>query len=144
MEYLAITPHSHKFMFRQISEALEMSINSCSDFNAYSAACAFDALAQYAANLITQPWRREFKEIKVSSPKEFHCTSVFLVFYCFIFIFFSLIYNHLTHCWYTHLYKSYTSPLASHSHHFTFPCIHFQFLSYTYTNLLLCSYNCIA
>lgn len=67
MEYLAITPHSHKFMFRQISEALETSINSCSDFNAYNAACAFDALAQYAANLITQPWRREFKEIKLYS-----------------------------------------------------------------------------
>lgn len=66
MEYLAITPHSHKFMFHQISEVLETSINTCSDFSAYSAACAFDALAQYAANLITQPWRREFRQIKVS------------------------------------------------------------------------------
>lgn len=66
MEYLAITPHSHKFMFHQISEVLEKSINTCNDFSAYSAACAFDALAQYAANLITQPWRREFRQIKVS------------------------------------------------------------------------------
>ena len=66
MEYLAITPHSHKFMFHQISEVLETSINICNHFSAYSAACAFDALAQYAANLITQPWRREFRQIKVS------------------------------------------------------------------------------
>lgn len=67
MEYLAITPHSHKFMFHQISDVLETSINTCSDFSAYSAACAFDALAQYAANLITQPWRREFRQIKLYS-----------------------------------------------------------------------------
>lgn len=65
MEYLAITPHSHKFIFHQISEVLESSINRVNDFSAYSAACAFDALAQYAANLIAQPWRREFRQIKV-------------------------------------------------------------------------------
>lgn len=67
MEYLAITPHSRKFMFHQTSEVLETSINTISDFSAYSAACAFDALAQYAANLITQPWRREFREITLYS-----------------------------------------------------------------------------
>ncbi|KAK4311512.1 hypothetical protein Pmani_016980 [Petrolisthes manimaculis] len=67
MEYLAITPHSHKFIFHQISDVLESSINRVNDFSAYSAACAFDALAQYAANLIAQPWRREFRQIKLYS-----------------------------------------------------------------------------
>lgn len=67
MEYLAITPHSHKFMFHQISDVLERSINSINDFSAYNAACAFDALAQYAANLIAQPWRKEFRELKLYS-----------------------------------------------------------------------------
>ena len=69
MEYLAITPHSHKFMFHQISDVLEKSISTINDFNAYSAACAFDALAQYAANLIAQPWRKEFREVKVSGSR---------------------------------------------------------------------------
>ncbi|KAK8721972.1 hypothetical protein OTU49_012403, partial [Cherax quadricarinatus] len=67
MEYLAITPHSHKFTFHQVSEVLENSVNTVGEFSAYSAACAFDALAHYAANLITQPWRKEFREIKLYS-----------------------------------------------------------------------------
>ncbi|KAG7162665.1 tamozhennic-like, partial [Homarus americanus] len=67
MEYLAITPHSHKFMFHQISDVLETSINTINEFSAYSAACAFDSLAQYAANLIAQPWRKEFREVKLYS-----------------------------------------------------------------------------
>lgn len=67
MEYLAITPHSHKFIFHQIADVLETSTNSVNDFSAYSAACAFDSLAQYAANLIAQPWRREYRQIKLYS-----------------------------------------------------------------------------
>ncbi|XP_064112380.1 uncharacterized protein LOC135219497 isoform X2 [Macrobrachium nipponense] len=67
MDYLAITPHNHKFMFHQISDVLEKSISTISDFSAYSAACAFDALAQYAANLIAQPWRKEYREVKLYS-----------------------------------------------------------------------------
>ncbi|XP_076069440.1 PUB and ZnF_RBZ domain-containing protein tamozhennic isoform X2 [Oratosquilla oratoria] len=67
MEYLAITPHSHKFMFHQVCEVLERSVNSVSGFNAYQAACAFDALAQYAANLLAHPWRTEYTQIKLYS-----------------------------------------------------------------------------
>ncbi|XP_068217516.1 protein tamozhennic [Palaemon carinicauda] len=67
MDYLAITPHNHKFMFHQISDVLEKSISTINDFSAYSAACAFDALAQYAANLIAQPWRKEYREVKLYS-----------------------------------------------------------------------------
>ena len=36
------------------------------DFSALKAARAFEAIEKYAANLINQPWRKEFKEIKVS------------------------------------------------------------------------------
>jgi hypothetical protein len=36
-----------------------------SDFSALKAARAFEAIEKYAANLINQPWRKEFKEIKV-------------------------------------------------------------------------------
>lgn len=52
-------------MFEQVREVLEKSIMSRPDFNIHGAACAFDALAQYAANLVSQPWRKEFREIKV-------------------------------------------------------------------------------
>ncbi|CAL4155936.1 unnamed protein product, partial [Meganyctiphanes norvegica] len=66
-EYLSITPHSNKFMFYQVSDILEKSVNTTVDFTAIEAACAFDALAQYAANLLSQPWRREYREIKLYS-----------------------------------------------------------------------------
>lgn len=66
-EYLSITPHSNKFMFYQIADILEKSVNNIADFTAIEAACAFDALAQYAANLISQPWRKEYREIKLYS-----------------------------------------------------------------------------
>ena len=36
------------------------------DFSALKAARAFEAIEKYAANLINQPWRKEFEEIKVS------------------------------------------------------------------------------
>jgi spermatogenesis-associated protein 2 len=36
------------------------------DFSALKAARAFEAIEKYASNLINQPWRKEFKEIKVS------------------------------------------------------------------------------
>ncbi|KAB7496270.1 Protein tamozhennic [Armadillidium nasatum] len=65
LEYLAITPHRLKFMFHQVLEVLENSIMTRPNFNAHEAACAFDALAQYAANLISQPWRKEYREIKL-------------------------------------------------------------------------------
>jgi len=64
-EYLSITPHSNKFIFYQVSDILEKSVNNVTDFTAIEAACAFDSLAQYAANLISQPWRREYREIKL-------------------------------------------------------------------------------
>ena len=35
------------------------------DFSALKAARAFEAIEKYAANLINQPWRKEFREIKV-------------------------------------------------------------------------------
>lgn len=72
MEYLAITPHSLKFMFQQVPEVLHNSINSKPNFSAHNAACAFDALAQYAANLVSQPWRKEFREVKVCFFYEFY------------------------------------------------------------------------
>ena len=36
------------------------------NFSAVKAAAAFEAIEKYAANLLNQPWRKEFKEIKVS------------------------------------------------------------------------------
>ena len=64
-DHLSRTPHAHKFMFHQVLTTLEQSINLQNDFKAHGAAFAFDALAQYAANLISQPWRKDFREIKV-------------------------------------------------------------------------------
>jgi hypothetical protein len=46
----------------------EIILQSCRwvpDFSALSAARAFESIEKYAANLINQPWRKEFREIKV-------------------------------------------------------------------------------
>ena len=65
MDYLAISTISRKFVFQQVLDVLERSINNKPDFSAHNAACAFDSLGQYAVNLISQPWRREYREVKV-------------------------------------------------------------------------------
>ena len=42
------------------------------DFSALKAARAFEAIEKYAANLINQPWRKEFREIKVRKQRIFY------------------------------------------------------------------------
>lgn len=44
---------------------LNSSIAKLEDFSAYKAAIGFEAISQYANNLFTKPWRKEYKVIKV-------------------------------------------------------------------------------
>lgn len=46
------------------------SIAELEDFSAYKAANGFEAISQYANNLFTKPWRKEYKVIKVVFPLE--------------------------------------------------------------------------
>lgn len=64
-EYLCLAPHDRKFCFRETAEVLHQSATSKDNFNAYKAALAWDALGLYAANLISQPWRKEYRVLKM-------------------------------------------------------------------------------
>lgn len=64
-QYLCLVPQERKFCNPLTSVILFESARWISDFSALKAARAFEAVEKYAANLINQPWRKEFKEIKV-------------------------------------------------------------------------------
>uniref|UniRef100_A0A1B6G7C1 RanBP2-type domain-containing protein n=1 Tax=Cuerna arida TaxID=1464854 RepID=A0A1B6G7C1_9HEMI len=63
-EFLCVAQHEQKFFFRETSEVLHRSIESKEDFSAYRATAAWTAIAAYAHNLLAQPWRKQFHEIK--------------------------------------------------------------------------------
>lgn len=64
-EFLCLAPHDRKFNCSQTAEVLHRSATTRADFIGLRAARAWAALAKYADNLILQPWRKEFREIKV-------------------------------------------------------------------------------
>lgn len=65
-QYLHMAPHEMKFNCAQTVEVLRRSVES-RDFSGNRAARAWVALAKYAENIIRQPWRPEFREIKVGT-----------------------------------------------------------------------------
>ncbi|XP_055941299.1 uncharacterized protein LOC129971498 [Argiope bruennichi] len=66
-EFLSIVPHSSKFTFFEVAKVLIDSIENNRNFSAYKAGSAFEALEKYATNLISHPWRKEYKTIKLYS-----------------------------------------------------------------------------
>lgn len=64
-EYLCIAPHDCKFSFRQTADVLHRSASAKDNFSGYRAALAWKALGKYADNLVAQPWRKEYRDIKV-------------------------------------------------------------------------------
>jgi len=63
-QYLCLVPQDRKFCNALTSVIVFESARWVTDFSALKAARAFEAIEKYAANLINQPWRKEFKEIK--------------------------------------------------------------------------------
>lgn len=64
-EYLCLVPHDRKFSFRETADVLHRSATQKEDFSGYRAASAWNAIGMYAANLLAQPWRKEYREMKV-------------------------------------------------------------------------------
>lgn len=64
-EYLCIAPHDRKFSFHQTAEILHRSASTKDNFSGYRAAVAWKAIGKYADNLVAQPWRKEYRDIKV-------------------------------------------------------------------------------
>ncbi|XP_044746002.1 protein tamozhennic [Coccinella septempunctata] len=63
-EYLCIASHKQKFSLSVTYEVLLRSAQALSDFSGYKAATGFNAIQLYAGNLLSQPWRKEYKQIR--------------------------------------------------------------------------------
>lgn len=64
-EYLCLAPHNTKFTFQETADVLHQSATTKNNFSAYKAAVAWKAIGKYADNLISHPWRKEYRNIKV-------------------------------------------------------------------------------
>lgn len=66
-EFLCLAPHNQKFVYRETTDVLHRSASTKKDFSGYKAALGWNAIAMYAANLVNQPWRKEYKQIQLYS-----------------------------------------------------------------------------
>jgi len=65
-EYISVVSHDRKFFLPETEHVLRKSTMQMKDFSAYKAAIGFESISQYANNLFTKPWRKEYRVIKVS------------------------------------------------------------------------------
>nr|CAD7412207.1 unnamed protein product [Timema poppensis] len=63
-EFLCLVPHNQKFCFSETADVLHRSASTKEDFSGYRAASAWNAIGAYAGNLLAQPWRKEYREMK--------------------------------------------------------------------------------
>ena len=68
-EYLCLVVSSQRFYFNATKDVLYSSIlrrhKQAVDFSLTKFCHAWEMLGMYASNLLSQPWRKEFKEIRV-------------------------------------------------------------------------------
>ncbi|CAH2042219.1 unnamed protein product, partial [Iphiclides podalirius] len=67
IEYLSLVPHECKFGLTESAKVFQRTINELPEFSAYRAGIGWAALARYAGNLLAQPWRKEYKAIRLYS-----------------------------------------------------------------------------
>ncbi|KAL0820352.1 hypothetical protein ABMA28_006249 [Loxostege sticticalis] len=65
IEYLSLVPHECKFGLPETSKVFQRTVNELPEFSAYRAGLGWAALARYAGNLLAQPWRKEYKVIRL-------------------------------------------------------------------------------
>ena len=63
-EYLSCVTQDRKFVSSSTGDILNNSVIWISDFSLGKAAEAFQCIEKYAANLLNQPWRVEYRTIK--------------------------------------------------------------------------------
>ncbi|CAG4986885.1 unnamed protein product [Colias eurytheme] len=66
-EYLCLVPHECKFGLSETGKVFQRTINELPDYSAYRAGIGWAAVARYAGNLLAQPWRKEYKVIRLYS-----------------------------------------------------------------------------
>lgn len=66
-EFLCVVPHDRKFFLPETAHVLKKTVKELDDFNAFKAMVGFESISQYANNLFTKPWRKEYRVIKMYS-----------------------------------------------------------------------------
>lgn len=64
-EFLSVVPHDRKFFLPETGRVLRRTVCDLKDFTAQNALVGFEAISQYANNLFTKHWRKEFRVLKV-------------------------------------------------------------------------------
>lgn len=81
---MCLVPNDNKYEFQETADILHRSAATVQDFSGYRACSAWNAIALYAANLLAQPWRKEYKNLKVSFLDGPHPNEIY---YYWLFIF---------------------------------------------------------
>lgn len=66
-EYLCLVPNDNKYIFQETADILHRSAATVQDFSGYRACTAWSAISLYAANLLAQPWRKEYRTLRIYS-----------------------------------------------------------------------------
>ncbi|XP_016953485.1 protein tamozhennic [Drosophila biarmipes] len=66
-EFLCVVQHDRKFFLPETGHVLRRSVRELPDFSAQNALVAFETISQYANNLFTKPWRKEYRTLKTYS-----------------------------------------------------------------------------
>jgi len=60
-----LVSHDRKFFLPETGQVLRKTVCGLNEFTAQNAIVGFEAISQYANNLFTKPWRKEFRMLKV-------------------------------------------------------------------------------
>ncbi|XP_022223857.2 protein tamozhennic [Drosophila obscura] len=66
-EFLCVVPHDRKFFLPETGHILRKSVRELTEFTAQNAIVGFETISQYANNLFTKPWRKEYRTLKTYS-----------------------------------------------------------------------------
>lgn len=79
-------PNDRKFFLSQTGEVFKNTIQELNNLNVKNATGAFEAISQYANNLFSKPWRKEFKILKVKFIIHIHIYYIYVYIYIHIYI----------------------------------------------------------
>ncbi|XP_034108590.1 protein tamozhennic isoform X1 [Drosophila albomicans] len=65
--FLSVVSHDRKFFLPETGQVLRRTVCDLNEFTGQRAIIGFEAISQYASNLYTKPWRKEFRELKTYS-----------------------------------------------------------------------------
>lgn len=66
-KFLCVVPHNRKFFLPETFVVFKNTVTQMKDFSVVKMLNGFESISQYANNLFTKPWRKEYRSIKMYS-----------------------------------------------------------------------------